>query len=93
MPDNIVPDIYFDRFDILVDAVGVTISLALSGPPLNGQAPITQTKALFRTSLENWKAMMMTGKKQLKAHEQQHNVKVQLPKALMDGLGLSEDQW
>ena len=93
MPDNVVPDIYFDRFNIVVDAMGVTVDMGRSIPPHDGVAPKNLTAGLFRTSLENWKVLLMTGRKQLKAHEQEHNIKIQLPKPLLDSLGLSEGEW
>ena len=87
------PDIHSDIFNILIHAVGVNLVLARTDVTSEGKPGEHYTVALIRMSLENWKAMLMTGRHQLKEHEKTQSITVQLPKPLLDSLGLTESEW
>ena len=87
------PDIHSDIFNILVNAVGVNLVLARTGVTSEGKPGEHRTVAVVRMSLENWKAMLMTGRRQLKDHEKTQGIAIQLPKPLLDSLGLTEAEW
>ena len=87
------PDIHSDIFSILINAVGVNLVLARTGITPEGKPGEHRTVAVVRMSLENWKAMLMTGRRQLKDHEKNQGIAIQLPKPLLDSLGLMETEW
>lgn len=88
-----VPDIHSDIFNIHVNAVGVNLVLIRTGVTPDGKPGQHETVAVVRMSLENWKAMLMTGRHQLKDHEKTQGLSIGLPKPLLDSLGLVESEW
>lgn len=89
-----VPDLYSDLFSSHVNVLGVILVLSKNQPPLGpGDGPRKpEPVAILRFSLENWKAILMTARKQLKAHEAEQGV-LPLSKQLRDSLGLTEADW
>lgn len=97
MPDlEVVPDIYSDLFNILENPLGVMVVLARTDPPIKGQPTGTQqarSVAVLRFSPENWKVMMMSGRKQLKAREVSLGVPIKIAPELLASLNLTEADW
>ena len=91
--EKAVPDIYSDWFGSYVNALGVVLVLSKTQPPLTpGANRQPEAMAVLRFSLENWKTMLMTARKQLKKHEAD-TITIHLPKPLMESLGLTEADW
>lgn len=92
-----IPDIFSDRFDINENALGVLVVLVRSRPvPTASTAPVGVSGdpvAMLRFSPENWKLLLMTGRRQLKAREQANGQSYKLPQDLLGALGLAEGDW
>lgn len=93
-----MPDIYSDLFNIHENPLGITFVLHRSGIPQgssvsSNQAKGTKTVAILRFSPENWKVILMTGRKQLKNREQANGVPYKVAGELLQSLGLTEADW
>ena len=91
MPDeHPVPDIYSDRFNVNTDPFGVHFVLSRANPPPKQGA---ENVAILRFSLQNWKVILMTGRKQLREHETKAGSPIHLPKDVLEALKLTEADW
>ena len=94
--DNQIPDIYSDLFNILENPLGVMVVLTKSEPPMPGQTGGTQRAkqvAVLRFSPENWKVILMVGRKQLRARETTQGVPIKIAAELLTSLNLTEADW
>ena len=96
MAEEQAPDIYSDLFNIYENALGVMVVLTRSeitpqpgGPPKQGG----KTVAVLRFSPENWKVILMVGRKQLKGREATQGVPYKVPPDIMTPLNLTEADW
>ena len=92
------PDIYSDRFSVLVSGLGeVMLLLSVATPPDLTKQPPTQPGptpvGIVRFNKENAKAMVMAARKQLKAYEAQDGTPIKLPKELLDAFKVTEAEW
>ena len=93
MAEPAVPEFYVDQFRTNVNPYGAAITFGLGSPhPTTGQAQVNDT-VLIRMSLEHMKVMAMIVKKQLKAYEEQTQATVNIPRTLLNQLGLSQEDW
>jgi hypothetical protein len=93
MPESDVPEFYVDQFRTNVNPYGAAITFGLASPhPTTGQAQVNDT-VLIRMSLEHLKVMAVILKKQLKAYEEQTQATVNIPRAVLNQLGLSPEDW
>lgn len=95
---QICPDVYSDLFNIYENALGVVVLLHKSIPPVAGKpGSVDVTKAdtvvILRFSPQNWKTILMTGRKQLKARETALGTPIKLPEDLLKNLNLTEADW
>jgi len=91
MPD--VPEFYVDQFRMNVNPYGTAITFGLSSPhPTTGQ-PQVQDTVLLRMSLEHMKIMAIILKKNLKAYEEQTQATINIPRAILNQMGLSQEDW
>ena len=92
-----IPDIYSDRFNLFVDALGVSLLLSRVDPITSTEGIVGKTTnkpvAILRFTPENWKVIMMVGRKQLKAQELSNGAVLKLPQALFESLKVSEADW
>ena len=96
MPDEQAPDIYSDLFNIYENALGVMVILTRSeitpqsgGPPRQGG----KTVAVLRFTPENWKVILMVGRKQLKDREVAQGVPYKIPSDILTPMKLTEADW
>ena len=87
-----IPDIYSDRFNLFVDALGVSLLLSRVDITATG-TPANKPVAILRFTPENWKIIMMVGRKQLKAQEVGNGAVLKLPQQLLESLKLTEADW
>lgn len=87
------PDIYSDRFFITDDALSVTVSLARLMPKGNGKPLEAETVALLRFAPENFKLLLMTARKQIKAREGSNGQAYKIPQEILTALNLTEADW
>ena len=91
MPD--VPEFYVDQFRMHLSPYGAAMTLGLASPnPTTGQAQMQDT-VLVRMSLEHMKVMAMALKRNLKAYEEQTQATVNIPRVILNQLGLSPEDW
>ena len=97
MPDESQPpDIFSDLFNIMENPLGVMVVLARSEPPIKNKPGTTQESravAVLRFSPENWKVMLMSGRKQLKAREATQGAPIKIDGTLLTALNLVEADW
>lgn len=91
MPD--LPEFYVDQFRMNLSPYGATLTLGLASPnPTTGQPQVNDT-LLLRMSLEHMKVMAIIVKKNLKAYEEQMQSPINLPRQIMNQMGLSQEDW
>jgi len=91
MPD--VPEFYVDQFRMNLTPYDVAITLGLASPnPTTGQAQVQDT-VLIRMSLEHLKVMAIMLKRNLKVYEDQMQAPINIPRVVMNQLGLSQEDW
>ena len=98
MPDTTkeIPDVYSDLFNIHENPLSVVLVLSQADliPPINSNAPQqVKTVAVLRFSPANWKTILMTGRKQMKAREQSQGAPYKVPDEILKPLGLTEADW
>lgn len=92
MPDDL-PEFYVDQFRMNVSPYGAAITFGLASPnPTTGQAQVHDT-VLLRMSLEHMKVMAIILKKNLKAYEEQTQAPINIPRAILNQMGLSPEDW
>lgn len=88
-----VPEFYVDQARINVSPFGGALTFGLSpAHPNPGQMQVQDTVAL-RMSLEHMKVLAMLLKRQLKAYEEQAAMPINVPRAVYNNLGLSQEDW
>ena len=91
MPD--IPEFYVDQFRMSVNPYGTAITFGLATPhPPSGQSQVNDT-VLLRMSLEHVKIMTIILRKNLKAYEEQSQAPINIPRAIMNQMGLSPEDW
>ena len=91
MPD--IPEFYVDQFRMNLNPYGGAVTLGLATPnPTTGQAQVNDT-LLVRMSLEHMKVMAMILKKNLKGYEEQLQAPINLPRQILNQMGLSNEDW
>ena len=97
MPDlaKEVPDIFSDLFNILENPLGVMVVLAKTTMPERGPTPEQKSVpvAVLRFSPENWKVILMSGRKQLKTREASQGAPFKIAPELLTSLNLTEADW
>lgn len=96
MPDNDIPDIFSDLFNILENPLGVIVVLSKTSPPNVSQPNMpqqTKSVAILRFSPVNWKVILMSGRKQLKARETSQGAPFKIAPELLSSLNLTEADW
>ena len=94
MAEADVPDLYVDQFRTTIGAYGVAMSLGISpAHPVPGQGEGTKDLVRVRMSLEHAKVMVMILKRQLKRFEEETGQPVNIPRVVLNGLGLSSEDW
>jgi hypothetical protein len=93
--DSECPDLYSDLFQLYENPLGVMLVLHKSPVPSNGPPSSSKPNALaiLRFSPENWKVILMTGRKQLKTREQTNGTPFKIPAEILGPLGLTEGDW
>ena len=94
MPETELPEFYVDQLRITLGAYGgaITFGLTPAHPP-PGQMQPAQDLVRLRMSLEHVKVMTMILKRQVKAFEEQTGIAINIPRAVYNGLGLSQEDW
>jgi hypothetical protein len=91
MPE--IPEFYVDQFRINLTPYSAVVTFGLASPnPTTGQAQVEDT-VLLRMSLEHMKIMAIIMKRNLKAYEEQTQATVNIPRAILNQLGLSQEDW
>ena len=91
MPD--IPEFYVDQFRMNVNPYGAALTFGLASPnPTTGQSQVNDT-VLLRMSLEHMKVMAIILKKNLKTYEEQMQAPINLPRAILNQMGLSQEDW
>ena len=94
MPEPEMPEFYVDQFRISLGAYGAAITFGLTpAHPTPGQMQPAQDLVRVRMSLEHVKVMTMILKRQVKAFEEQTASTINIPRAVYNGLGLSQEDW
>ena len=94
MADHEAPDIFSDLFNIQENALGLMVILARTEPPLSpGAAQSSKPVAVLRFSPENWKVLLMTGRKQIKSREARQGAPIKIADDVLKTLGLTEADW
>jgi hypothetical protein len=94
MAEPDLPEFYVDQFRITFGAYGVAITFGLSAPhPTPGQVQPAEDLVRLRMSLEHVKVMTMILKRQVKNFEEQTSATINIPRAVYNGLGLSQEDW
>lgn len=93
MADSI--DIYSDQFQMNFGPYGSTLNFLLSSatPPAPGAPPQAQLLASVRMSLEHLKVMTFLLRKNIIKFESDTGVTIQLPRMLLNSLGISPEDW
>ena len=91
-----IPDVYSELFDIRENPLSVVLILSqadfLSPAQASGQHQVKQV-AILRFSPANWKTILMTARKQMKAREQSQGAPYKVPDEILKPLGLTEADW
>ena len=91
MPD--LPEFYVDQFRMTVNPFGTLSTFGLSAPnPTTGQSQMADT-LLVRMSLEHMKVMAIIIRRTLKAYEEQTQGQIHIPRAVLNQMGLSQEDW
>lgn len=91
MPD--VAEFYVDQFRMNVNPYGAAITFGLASPnPTTGQSQVQDT-VILRMSLEHMKVMAMILRKNLKGYEEQLQAPINLPRSILNQMGLSNEDW
>ena len=88
-------DFYVDGFQIMLTAYGVTLNLARSGasPPRPGTTQAGELLTTVRMSLEHLKLMAFVLQRQLRQHETENNVAVQVPASVLNSMQIGPEDW
>lgn len=93
MADSDLPEFYIDQFQMNISPYGTAITFGLAAPhPTTGQPPVQDTVRL-RMSLEHMKIMTIIFRRNLKAYEEQMQAQINIPRVVLNQLGLSQEDW
>ena len=91
MPD--LPEFYVDQFRMGINPYGAITTFGVSSPnPATGQTQMTDT-VMVRMSLEHLKVVALIIRKNLKAYEEQTGGQIHIPRAVLNQMGLSPEDW
>jgi hypothetical protein len=94
MAEPELPEFYVDQFRITLGAYGAAVTFGITAPhPTPGQVQPSRDLVRLRMSLEHVKIMAMILKRQAKAFEEQTGAAISIPRAVYNGLGLSQEDW
>ena len=93
MPEPL--DIYVDTYQVSTNPWAGTINFSLSGamPAAPGTPPKTEHLASVRLSLENMKLLAFFLYRQIKQHEQNLGVNVQVPQQVLNQVQIGAEDW
>ncbi len=88
-------DVYADTYQVSTNPWGVTINFMLSDPmPVApGTPPKVANVGHLRLSLENLKVLVFLMHRQVKQHEQNLGVNIQIPRQVLNALQISVEDW
>lgn len=87
-------DVYSDQFMMTTTAFGANLSFYVNTPHPEQSKPIPPEKiATIRMSNEHLKVMAMIIVRQIKKMEYDTGVKIQMDKRVLNGIGISPDDW
>ena len=88
-------DVYADQFQVNIGPWGCTLNFQLSShqPPAPGSQQQGERVVTVRTSLPHLKVMTMMFKQQLSKYERSSGVHVEVPVAVLTGLGIAKEDW
>ncbi|HHV54425.1 MAG TPA: hypothetical protein GXX55_03105 [Firmicutes bacterium] len=94
MPQEI-PDIYCDQFQSSIGPYGCVLNFSVSQPipPAPGSPMGYVRRATVRMSLEHLKVMLFILLRQVKQYETEQGVTVEVPKFLLNQLGIPLEDW
>ena len=93
MAESQIPEFYVDQFRMNASPYGTAITFGLSSPhPTPGQQQV-EDKVLVRMSLEHMKVLAIILKRNLKAYEEQTQAPINIPRVVLNQLGLSHEDW
>jgi len=92
--EGIRTEVYADTFQMTTTPFGVNMTFGVREPHPAGarQAPSSDL-VVVRMSPEHAKVMAMMMRKQLKQHEEQNGITIQVPHTVYAQLGLAEEDW
>lgn len=90
-----VVDVYSDQFQVNTSAFGAVLNFMASKPtpPAPGSPPETIRLATVRMSIEHLKAMTYVLKRQIAKHESDTGILYDLPKQVLNAMGISPEDW
>lgn len=92
--NNEVFDVYADQFTITITPFGANLSFAVHEPhPSPGRSPKSENLGTVRMSVEHLKTMVMIIRRQILMVERETGVKAEVPRAILNQLQISPDDW
>ena len=90
-----VLDFYADSFQVLTSAYGCTLNLlrSASTAPRPGTMQVGECLATARMSLEHMKVLIFVLYRQLRQHETESSVTIQVPAGLLNNLQIGMEDW
>ena len=87
-------DVYSDQFMVTTTPFGANLSFAVNTPHPEQSKPVPPERiATIRMSNEHLKVMAMIIVRQIKKMESDTGVKIQVDKRVLNGIGISPDDW
>ena len=86
-------DVYADQFTFSVSVYGVTVLFQRSPAAPNPGQIANESLGAVRMSLEHTKVFAMLIRRQLKKYEEDNGFPIQLPRKVLNDLGLSDEDW
>ena len=85
-------DVYADQFTITITPFGANLSFAKLEPhPSPGRTPQTEILGTVRMSVEHLKTIVMIIRRQILKVEGEVGVKAEVPRTILNQLGISPD--
>jgi hypothetical protein len=88
-------DVFADQFQLNVGPYGCAINFLLSSPEPTapGVSPPAERQVTVRLSLEHLKMMAFVLRRQVREFERRFGVRVDVPKPVLNQLGISQEDW
>lgn len=87
-------DVYVDQFTITITPFGANLSFAVREPhPAPARAPRSEDLGTVRMSVEHLKTMLMIIRRQILMVERETDVKVEVPRSILNQLQISPEDW